>query len=564
MKKTIYLSALLLLVAVLSANNSKATAHIISHSVNDSCGMGSMFYTTSDTAGSPLKLEVSYGDGTTDTTAAYLYGAYGYYYPYHTYTTAGSFTVKEVLLNGSIRVDSVMFSYSYTPCEYLYGNIYLDNNSNCIFDAGDSWIFTPVSIEVDSSGVVMDTITSWWGFCYPAHSFTATYTFKLLSLAPAGLTATCPSTHTFTATAAPYWTHAGDFGFQCSTSTSFDVSLETYHWKGTNHGGIMGLAQNSSCSSKTGTVTLTLDSKYTISASWPTGGTVSGNTVTWSYTGLAAGAYQWYEVYGSASPGLSIGDVVASSYRITPVTGDVDTTNNSGSYSDTVKGPWDPNEKSVYPQGNVKAGTRLTYSIGFENTGNAPAKNIHILDTLSANLDAKSMQVIASSAPVNIVKTKDPTTGRTIVKFDFANINLLDSTHHGQADGFVTFAINTKTGLSTGTAIDNRAGIYFDFNKVVMTNTVENKIGIPASVSTLSNVPIVTMYPNPVNDMLNIKMTQNEYNSVQIINTLGQVVIQQSLNSTTTQINVKLLVPGTYYIILKGDAGTKVQQMQKL
>ena len=564
MKKSIYLCALLLLAAVLSANTSQAKAHIVSHSVNDSCGMGSMFYMTSDSSTSPMSLEVSYGDGTTDTNTVTVGGGYGYSYPYHTYTSAGSFTIKEVLFSGSTRLDSVVFSYSYTPCSYLYGNIYLDNNSNCINDAGDSWLSTPISVEVDSAGVPVDTVTNYYGFWYMAHSYTATYTFKLLSAAPTGLVAACPSGHTITATAAPYWYHAGDFGFQCGTGTAFDVSLYTYHWKGTTRGGIEGLAQNTSCTSKSGTVTLTIDSKYTYGGSWPSGGTVSGNTVTWSYTGLAAGASQWYAVWGSASPALSIGDVVSSSYRITPVTGDADTTNNSGSYTDTVKGPWDPNEKSVTPQGNVKAGTRLTYSLAFENTGNAPAKNIHIQDTLSANLDANSLQVVASSAALNVIKLKDATTGRTVVKFDFANINLLDSTHHGQADGFVTFSINTKAGLATGTAIDNRAGIYFDYNKVVMTNTVENKIGIPASVGTLSNVPSISIYPNPVRNELNIKMSANEYNTVQIINTLGQVVLQQQLNSTETQINVKSLVPGTYYIMLKGSAGSKVQQMQKL
>jgi hypothetical protein len=70
------------------------------------------------------------------------------------------------------------------------------------------------------------------------------------------------------------------------------------------------------------------------------------------------------------------------------------------------------------------------------------------------------------------------TGGLNIAKFDFPNIKLLDSAHHGLNDGMFIFKIEARTTVADGTTIPNRVGIYFDYNPVVMTNEVTNIIGI--------------------------------------------------------------------------------------
>ncbi len=128
------------------------------------------------------------------------------------------------------------------------------------------------------------------------------------------------------------------------------------------------------------------------------------------------------------------------------------------------------------------------------------------------------------------------------------------------------FTINTRTGLAGGTTIFNHAGIFFDDNPVVMTDTVENIIGVPVTtnVAALNNTLNLSIYPNPATDELTIKMDKDAYSSFVITNTMGQVLMQQLLTITQTTINVKTLATGLYYITLKGDSGTKTQKFVKM
>jgi uncharacterized repeat protein (TIGR01451 family) len=68
-----------------------------------------------------------------------------------------------------------------------------------------------------------------------------------------------------------------------------------------------------------------------------------------------------------------------------------------------VVNSYDPNMKEVYPV-NVLPGYDdwFTYTIHFQNTGNAPAFNIRLRDTLDANLDINSFEVRGYSHPANI------------------------------------------------------------------------------------------------------------------------------------------------------------------
>jgi len=559
MKKSIYLFLSAIIAIVLSFNkaNAQTTPTITGHYVYDSCYRVEFTVYTDSLAGGGY-VETSYGDGTIDT----AYG-FGYYYSGHTYTSTGTYTVTHVLISSSSgsRVDSISYSYNYSGCGYIYGRLYHDINSNCTFDAGDRYLQSATSIEVDSAGTPVDTISAWGSFYYKVHTAGVSFSFKVLSNAN-GFTVSCPSSGTISATSSMgSLVNAGDLGFDCPGGTGFDVAVHAF----TVHPGRHSFATlvtltNTSCDAKSGSLTVTVDSKYSIDSYWPSG-TVSGNTITWSYSSLTADSTMYFEVYGNV-PGtwLTPGDTVVTKVDNPWLTGDGDTTNNSYTSVDTVTSSWDPNDKAVMPKGNIAAGTRLTYTLSFENTGNAPAENIHILDTLSANLDVKSMQVVTSSHAVNVSTIKAGSLN--ILKFDFPGIHLLDSSHHGQCDGFVMFSINSKSSLTPGTKIDNQAGIYFDGNEVVMTNMVENTVKTTA-VPVLNSLNNVAMYPNPVEDMLVIK-TDKAYDKLTIINSMGQVVMQQTLQAKETHLNVKALVPGMYYIMLKNADGVKVEKIEKL
>jgi len=147
-----------------------------------------------------------------------------------------------------------------------------------------------------------------------------------------------------------------------------------------------------------------------------------------------------------------------------------------------VAGPiscsYDPNDKWVEPRGCglpglVRPGTRLTYKVRFQNLGNAPAHDIVVRDTLDADLDLTTLDVLDASHPVTGVALD----ADGLLSWSFIGIELPDSTSDEPGShGFVTFAANPKPGLPSGTEITNTASIYFDFNPAVVTNTVVNTL----------------------------------------------------------------------------------------
>ncbi len=75
------------------------------------------------------------------------------------------------------------------------------------------------------------------------------------------------------------------------------------------------------------------------------------------------------------------------------------------------------------------------------------------------------------------------------------------------------------------------------------------------AVNQFANQDSLNMYPNPVNNILNIDSKLNIEN-VSIYNVLGQVVLQKSMNNSSTSLNVSSLQKGIY--VLKAEIEGKV------
>ncbi|MFM2387395.1 MAG: hypothetical protein RL660_2152 [Bacteroidota bacterium] len=157
---------------------------------------------------------------------------------------------------------------------------------------------------------------------------------------------------------------------------------------------------------------------------------------------------------------------------------DISLANNSLQDSLTVCYPFDPNDKVVYPKGQLTPGyiqstdSVLTYTVRFQNVGNANATNVIIHDTLDANLEINSIVVLARSHSCELNLNSS-----NLAKFEFLNINLPDSATNLEASkGFITYRIKQKPGNVAGDVITNTAHIYFDYNPAIVTNTVVNTL----------------------------------------------------------------------------------------
>jgi len=104
-----------------------------------------------------------------------------------------------------------------------------------------------------------------------------------------------------------------------------------------------------------------------------------------------------------------------------------------------------------------------------------PAFRVILLDTLSIYLDPATFRPGAASHRYRYELTESG-----VLRFYFQPIALPHSSvNEPGSNGFVTFRIAQKRDNPVGTLIENRAGIYFDFNLPVITNTVFHTVHAP-------------------------------------------------------------------------------------
>ncbi len=553
----------------------------VSFSSSSTCGPP-VFYAQAN--GSPmLSLKTYYGDGTSDTATTMINDTItSHLSTTHTYLYPGTYTVKEVLYYANTPQDSFIYPHLSSYCNILPFDLYTDINGDCIKESGEPYNSTSVKIKVDSSGIPVDTISATSGFYYVAHGPIGTiYAFTPLSFS-GSIYVRCPVSgvlyDTILYSSGTY--NNKEFALSCTgTPSGFDLAVygvipvtgEHDQW-----GDVY--VSNNYCTATDASVTLHYSKKYNVDmGGWldvsPSPTTYTDSSITWNVTGLSsfdpAPVDLYYAIWSDEGccGYLTPGDTTNTYITVSPTAGDADIYNNYMIIVDTVRAGCDPNEMSVTPSGCITSdtdGTVLQYTIHFMNVGNDTAFNIYVMDTLSDNVDPKSLQILMASNTMNIAAINDGT--HNIVKFDFPQINLLDSAACPQCSGSVIFTVKTRQGLPEGATIFNRAGVYFDYNPVVMTNTVEDIKG-GCFANAVNNVKPasagVQILPNPATDILTIKMNPDAYTTLTITNSIGQQMATQPLTQTSTKVNVSLLPPGLYYITFRGDNGTEVKKFVK-
>ena len=509
-----------------------------------------------------LEVITYYGDGTYDSSALTAAGATSSANMMHDYASPGAYTIKQVLYYNGIPQDSVTYSYTYSYCSTLAIRFYMDENSDCAKEYTEPYNGIPLLVAVDSNGVRIDTLSATSGLYYMSYGGPGTvYGFSVVSsyLAPS-----CPALtevyDTITTTVGGYTPTY--YGLTC-LGTGFDLSVyDVIPVTGQHDQWGNVYVANSYCTPVNATVTLHYSPIYNVDyyLSWlsPAATSYTDSTITWNVTGLSSTSGVsdlWYAIR-TGLPGdapLAVGDIATTYVEITPTTGDLDTSNNHCTVVDTVKAGCDPNEMSVSPATCIQPDsvTKLQYTISFVNTGNDTAHNIYVMDTLSNNVDANSLRVLMASATMNIEVFNDGV--HNIAKFDFPQINLLDSTFNSAAcSGAVIFTINTLPGLAAGASVQNHAGIFFDINPVVMTNTVANKVGCTdLGVAAIHNSN-TSIYPNPTHESLTIISSGNISNII-ITNILGQNVFSSDYSASQVQVNVAALPAGVYFVKINGN-----------
>jgi RHS repeat-associated protein len=197
----------------------------------------------------------------------------------------------------------------------------------------------------------------------------------------------------------------------------------------------------------------------------------------------------------------------------------------------------DPNDKlglGGFGNGDyIKSDSVMPYQIEFENepTANAPVEQVIVTDQLDANLDLDSFQLTeidfanttlsippgldhyATQVPFNAngtmimvdvsagldratglvtltLEATDPATG-TFPEDPLVGLLYPDDAS-GRGSGSISYLVKPKSGLPSGTVIQNRAAIVFDYNDPINTPLVKNTLDSTAPTSSVSLLPAST------------------------------------------------------------------------
>lgn len=330
-------------------------------------------------------------------------------------------------------------------------------------------------------------------------------------------------------------------------------------------------AVNTGCPGDSGYLKVILDPRVTYTSAYSHAPTISGDTLIWHFdnlTSLSTNGY-WNDFFSvvSLTPGnqVSIGDSLCFTAFINVQANDVDPANNTTYFCVPVVSSFDPNLKTVNPAGSGLQGLipsnddSLTYTIHFQNTGNAAAYNVTVIDTLDPAIIPGSLKITGSSANLTPAWY-----GPNIVAFAFNGINLPDSgSDPAGSNAAFSFNVHLQPALSQGTQIKNNAWVYFDSNSPIQTNTTLNTIGAPALVQQINPAGQMEVFPNPAASDVTVSFSGDVTNyTLRLMDLNGQTIaMRNSSTGTACTFDIAALSAGVYFIEL--NSGGKLQ-MAKL
>ncbi len=365
-----------------------------------------------------------------------------------------------------------------------------------------------------------------------------------------------------------------DFAIECKPG--FDLGIESvmaagWIFPGQTHvlnvvAGDMSSWYGLDCANGiSGIVSLTITGPVTYSGPAPgalTPSTVFNNVITYNIPNFSwVNMQQDFRLIFSTDTTAQAGDIICVNANITPLVGDNDTLNNQYQFCYSVVNSYDPNKKDVYPT-NVEPGYNgyFTYTIHFQNTGNAPAFNIRLADTLDAQLDLSTFELLNYSHAVQTYLIGN------ILTFRFNNILLPDSASNPEGSmGFVQYRIKALPGLGLGDVIENTAYIYFDFNAPIVTNTTSNEYLLPTALNAQVNENVFSVYPNPSQGVFHISSTSklNQILHLEVFNYLGETILRETQSSSSFIIDLSKTMAGVYFVKINQGEFSKTIRLIK-
>lgn len=308
--------------------------------------------------------------------------------------------------------------------------------------------------------------------------------------------------------------------------------------------------ENLSYSDKLINVNINLDDKLLFINSSFLPYTISGNNLNYENIYVNGRDSKIISLILETDGNANIGDVINISSNIELKNFiDINLSNNTSILIDTIRGSFDPNDKCVYPTGNIEynqntVDQELLYTIRFQNTGNFPAEFVILRDTFENTLNLNSIDILSYSHQCQW-QIKE---GR-VLEVKFLNINLPDSTvSEVLSQGYITFSIKLNENVDKGTVIANKASIYFDYNPPIVTERVITNIVELSSINSYLK-PKISIVPNPSSNYIYLKGIASLNAMYEIFDMSGKVVAKGIvIPLEDTKIDINNLASGQYII----------------
>lgn len=400
---------------------------------------------------------------------------------------SGPFTIhdlKVVDMDGNTRDDIIasslfqsasllMKNFHNSPFR-IEGAVFWDQNANAVLDSGEVG-FPATSVACDPL-VILPIASAEGQYAIPLAP--GQYTVSPALDPSLWVLTTSPESYEVELTQAAPLATGIDFGFVAAVDTTI-LNSGIVAPTGPCSGMVVQslYAQNTGTTHASGVVHYTLDSSLVFVSATPSPDSISGFNLYWHLDSLPPFATSNFSLLVTMPDATLIGELLQGTLSISSFDGDP--ISEPTTWSGVLECSYDPNDKSVTPAGDGLNGIiplqteELVWTVRFQNTGTAPAVDVAIVDPLPTEVDFASVTILSSSHA--ITESFVESDGDLVVRF--LGIQLPDSATDFLAScGYVRFRAALNAGLPNGTYVNNTAGIYFDLNPPVITNTTVNQL----------------------------------------------------------------------------------------
>jgi hypothetical protein len=129
-------------------------------------------------------------------------------------------------------------------------------------------------------------------------------------------------------------------------------------------------------------------------------------------------------------------------------------------------------------------------------------------------------------------------------------------------------ASSLYTGLIMGTPLTGTVSNFVSGNTAINTNTVSaftSTCQVANSINEVNKENSFSVYPNPVNDFILVKLTDEPIESAKVIviNALGEIILTETTTSSSITLKTEKLINGIYFVKVESKNGSAIKKFIK-